>query len=71
MTKTHKLGHDFVPMSGSDWDAFGGAEEGTLICYCPDEATVLLLAPDGKVEEVRITDDGQASVLWAPTALIG
>ncbi len=38
------LGHDFRPMTPSEWQGFAGADEGTLICVHDD---VVLLHPRG------------------------
>lgn len=46
-TTTRKLmGLVFSPMTDNDWDAFAGANEGSLICYCDDEETVLIYDPN-------------------------
>lgn len=52
----HVLGHDFKPFDKTDWDCFAGSDEGSLICYCPDEKTVLILSPNGVVSEICHTD---------------
>ena len=62
------LGHKFVPMSEDDWEGFAGAEEGTLICWAPDEQTCLLLAPDGSIHETVFDDKGRAAAYeWKAT----
>ena len=51
------LGHEFKPMSRSDWDGFAGADEGSLICSCSD-GTVLIWSPvSNTVSEMLDQDD--------------
>lgn len=59
------LGHKFNPMSEGDWDAFAGADEGTLICYL-DEIT-LLLTPEGSIVAVNYEDGTET--IWTPVQL--
>ena len=62
MTDTFKiLGQTFRPMNRMDWDTFAGAAEGSLICFCEDETTVLLYYPAiGTVSEVTQKEDGDS-----------
>lgn len=53
----HILGHDFVEFSRTDWYAYGGADKGSLICYCPDGKTILILSPDNVVSEIVDDED--------------
>ena len=53
----HVLGHDFKPFTELDWDCFAGAEEGSYICHCADEKTILILSPDGSISEIVWNDD--------------
>lgn len=54
------FGHEFVPMSQSDWDAFAGADDGSLICY-PSDGTVLIYSPHAK-DLSEIYEDNGATV---------
>jgi hypothetical protein len=64
-TTRRVLGHNFVPMTQSDWEGLSGAEEGSLICYPdPDEDLVLILSPSGQVTEIRGDDAGMSETVW-------
>lgn len=63
------LGHDFVPFSEQDWCGWAGAEEGSLICHCGD--TVLILSPDGTIEEDVHSKDGDLQAfLWKKEQIV-
>lgn len=55
------LGHTFRPFDKCDWDMFGGADAGSLICHL--EHLILILDPIGTITEVG--EDG-SEVTWTP-----
>lgn len=63
-----KLGHTFVPFKENDWYGFAGAAEGSMICYTED--CVLVLSPDGTVEEISDPLEDAIATLWTPKELI-
>lgn len=65
------LGLWFYPMGPSDWDGFAGAAEGTLIHYCDDDQTALLLAPDGTISEIFSDEQDSTETIWTPTQVAG
>jgi hypothetical protein len=48
----HVMGHDFREFDKRDWDCWAGAEPGSLICYCDDDKTCLILSPDNVLSEI-------------------
>ena len=56
---TTVLGHTFKEFTRNDWDAFGGADKGSLICYTETEA--LILSPDQNTI-TAIDEDGNETV---------
>lgn len=78
MTTTEKpklvtvLGHTFNPMTDREWEGLAGAEPCTLICYCDDGKTTLLLSPDGTVSELVLADNvnGMSQFDWTKVQII-
>lgn len=63
------LGHNFVPFTDSDWQGWAGAEEGSLICH--SDGAVLILSPDGTIEEDVINKDGKLSAfIWKKEQIV-
>lgn len=58
---------DFHAMTKLDWDAFAGAEEGTLIAF--SEKYIFLLAPNGQLD--AISDDTQITIAVINTITFG
>ena len=46
------LGHEFTPMTHHDWDAFAGANEGSLIAYISEEVTLIYDPATGTLSEI-------------------
>src|SRR4051812_785040 len=67
--KVSFFGHEFKPMTDSDWDCFAGADEGSLICYVGDERTVLIFSPASMtIVEMICSNDERIERTWKMVA---
>lgn len=67
--RLHMMGRDFVEMDPEDWEAFAGADPGSMICYCEDGTVLVFSQRDNSVTELvpeglAITPSGEAERRW-------